>query len=154
MKPKYLTIGPTQEEVLSQRATHKCRNPILPTLFAPEMCAIRKQKSHTPLSGLYPYWYCEDCEGPILRDDPIPPKTPKPIKQPNTYEPQMIGEKRCPHCGLTKHIKKFYAHKKSRDGRQSWCIECQLGAVPTRREKKSAQNKEELSQLRDFRISK
>lgn len=37
--------------------------------------------------------------------------------------------KLCKHCGETKPLTDFYPHKRTRDGAQYWCKECQKKAV-------------------------
>ncbi len=36
----------------------------------------------------------------------------------------LAGEKRCPHCKITKPMDRFYAAAKQRDGRSIWCRDC------------------------------
>jgi ribosomal protein S27AE len=35
-------------------------------------------------------------------------------------------KKTCPHCSLSKHVNRFYKRSSSKDGRQSYCIDCTL----------------------------
>lgn len=36
-----------------------------------------------------------------------------------------MTEKTCPACGLAKRLEDFYASKSAKDGKQTWCKECQ-----------------------------
>ncbi len=45
----------------------------------------------------------------------------------------MGNFKTCACCGQTKRIDKFYRARKSKDGLQSWCIQCTKEAVQQKR---------------------
>jgi hypothetical protein len=62
-------------------------------------------------------------------------------------------EKRCSRCGETKPVGAFYRNSKTRDGRQSWCTECNLASAKAWQAKKRAEMGEEAWSARNREMS-